>query len=85
MQAYRIADITDQDRVSKKFQDVKDWINEKFIKQNGEMFEALKGIYAIRGLLFYPVKIQQEHLGEAIAVCEAIKKIELLIKEIEND
>ena len=42
MQAYRIADPSNQDRVCKKFEDVKDWINEKFIKQNTEMYEALK-------------------------------------------
>ena len=47
-----------------------------------EMYEALKGIYAIRDLLFYPTNTKQEHLGEAIAVSEAIKKIESLLKGI---
>ena len=47
MQAYRIADPTNQDRVCKKFEDVKDWIIEKFIKQNTEMHEALKEHYNV--------------------------------------
>lgn len=56
----------------------------KIKEQHDEMLEALKRIYAIRELLFYPVKVKEEHLGEAIAVSEAIKKIESLLKEIES-
>lgn len=61
--------------------DYKDW--EK-ARKYPEMYEALKGIYAIKELLFYPVKTKTEHLGEAIALSEAIKKIESLLKELES-
>ncbi len=61
--------------------DVEDW--EK-ARKYPEMLEALKGIYAIKELLFYPSEVKEEHLGEAIAVSEAIKKIESLINELKS-
>lgn len=59
-------------------------VNAKLMAKAPEMLEALKGIYAIKELLFYPVETKTEHLGEAIAVSEAITKIQSLINEIES-
>ena len=49
-----------------------------------EMYEALKGLYELRQLIYYPIDPNPEHADESMAVHNAMTKIESLLKEIES-
>ena len=82
MQAYRIADPTNQDRVCKKFEDVKDWINEKFIKQNKKMLEALKGLIKLKSVIQYTGNIPESQYDEAMAIDNLILQVESILNDL---
>lgn len=56
---------------------------EKVALKSPEMLEALKGLYELRSLIYYPEDTRPEHANEALAVHNAMTKIESIIKDLE--
>ena len=60
--------------------------NAKLIAKAPEMYEALKGIYRLRNIILPPAEdVKLEHQEEVTAIYQAIKKIESIIKELDNE
>lgn len=57
--------------------------NALLASKSPEMLEALKGLYELRSLIYYPEDTRPEHANEALAVHNAMTKIESIIKDLE--
>lgn len=57
--------------------------DERLRAKSPEMLEALKGLYELRSLIYYPEDTRPEHANEALAVHNAMTKIESIIKDLE--